>query len=694
MDPNIGWYQPEQQGPAQKLWSRIWETQQGLENMYLNNNASNTTTTEQLKSSADFIPINNVVTNNGDQCLRWPVANRQNNNIVGNLYYNRTKRKRENRASTYGLNQNSHLIEEHAGTPWRELRKMYSPAIIGLHEEIEDFYRYMSPRPEEHQMRVNVVKRIEEVILSLWPQAKVEIFGSFRTGLYLPTSDIDLVVIGKWDNLPLWTLEKALLANNIADLQSIKVLDKASVPIVKLTDARTEVKVDISFNMNNGVKSAKLIKDYKKAFPMLPKLVLVLKQFLLQRDLNEVWTGGISSYSLILLTISFLQLHPRYDASRPDANLGDLLIEFFELYGRHFNYLKTGIRVKDGGAYVAKEDIQKDMLDGYRPSLLCIEDPLNSGNDIGRSSYGALHVKQAFEYAYSVLSQAVHPHNQHIIDPSQSILGRVVRVTDEVVEYRNWIRDTFPVHVDPIPLARTYASVTNGKTGQANKDSLSHQQASSGESGCDNESLSSSSSSLVDGPSSSSLVSSSTSSIASDTDSESVSDPSQGRVTSPNHHHHHHHNNNNNVTPTPISSVNSVSRLRSEQISRIPVDVPLTVAATPVLSGQQVTSSPRGAKLQPVHGNGDNGSGNSPSKVHGGSWHKTRRFTSVATHNPPSGSTNNNMNIAPAGQQRNRSYGSGKRKKHNNQRHDGGSSAANAQASSQQHQNSGHPNNR
>ena len=43
-------------------------------------------------------------------------------------------------------------------------------------------------------------------------------------------------------------------------------------------------------------------------YPILKFLVLVLKQFLLQRDLNEVFTGGISSYSLILLTVSFLQV--------------------------------------------------------------------------------------------------------------------------------------------------------------------------------------------------------------------------------------------------------------------------------------------------------------------------------------------------------------------------------------------------
>lgn len=56
-----------------------------------------------------------------------------------------------------------------------------------------------------------------------------------------------------------------------------------------------------------------------------------------------------------------------------------LLIEFFELYGRNFNYLKTGIRIKNGGAYIAKEEIMKVMTNGYRPSMLCIEDPLLPG---------------------------------------------------------------------------------------------------------------------------------------------------------------------------------------------------------------------------------------------------------------------------------------------------------------------------
>lgn len=81
------------------------------------------------------------------------------------------------------------------------------------------------------------------------------------------------------------------------------------------------------------------------------------------------------------------QLHPREDAADPKANLGVLLIEFFALYGRDFNYWRAGIRIKDGGAYVRKEDIQKSMDNGYRPSILCIEDPLNHGKNMVYSMY-------------------------------------------------------------------------------------------------------------------------------------------------------------------------------------------------------------------------------------------------------------------------------------------------------------------
>lgn len=52
----------------------------------------------------------------------------------------------------------------------------------------------MCPSNEEHSLRIRVVKRIEQVIYDLWPDSKVEVFGSFRTGLYLPTRYVSLYI--------------------------------------------------------------------------------------------------------------------------------------------------------------------------------------------------------------------------------------------------------------------------------------------------------------------------------------------------------------------------------------------------------------------------------------------------------------------------------------------------------------------
>ena len=77
--------------------------------------------------------------------------------------------------------------------------------------------------------------------------------------------------------------------------------------------------------------------------------------------------------------------------------------------------MRTGIRVRDGGSYVPKEVIFKQFNNGYRPSILCIEDPLNPSNDIGKGSYGVLTVKKAFEHAYQTLSEAVAPQHSYLI---------------------------------------------------------------------------------------------------------------------------------------------------------------------------------------------------------------------------------------------------------------------------------------
>lgn len=214
------------------------------------------------------------------------------------------------------------------------------------------------------------------------------------------------------------------------------------VLIIKFIDQEIEVKVDISFNMEMGVWVVEFIKNYMKKYLLLFYLILVLKQFFLQRDLNEVFIGGISLYSLILMVISFLQLYLRIDVWRVDENFGMFFVEFFEFYGRNFNYLKIGIRIKEGGVYIVKEEIMKVMISGYRLLMLCIEDFLLLGNDVGWSFYGVMQVKQVFDYVYIVFSYVVLLLVRFYLNRDvESILGRIIKVIQEVIDYWRWIKE-------------------------------------------------------------------------------------------------------------------------------------------------------------------------------------------------------------------------------------------------------------
>jgi hypothetical protein len=45
-------------------------------------------------------------------------------------------------------------------------------------------------------MREDVIARISKVVETLWPSVQLRVFGSCATDIYLPTSDIDLCIMG------------------------------------------------------------------------------------------------------------------------------------------------------------------------------------------------------------------------------------------------------------------------------------------------------------------------------------------------------------------------------------------------------------------------------------------------------------------------------------------------------------------
>lgn len=167
---------------------------------------------------------------------------------------------------------------------------------------------------------------------------------------------------------------KELKRSHISN-ESIPILG-AKVPILKIVELHTGIHMDISFNASDGYCAVKPIKQLRDKYPALKSLVIVIKAFLRQKDLNETHTGGIGSFLLVVLVTAFLQYHIKESqGDKKHKPLSELLIGFFTFYGEDFNYKKLGISIVGEGMLYRKPN---------NNGFLMVENPQDPDMDIGK----------------------------------------------------------------------------------------------------------------------------------------------------------------------------------------------------------------------------------------------------------------------------------------------------------------------
>ena len=287
------------------------------------------------------------------------------------------------------------------------------PPMVRFHNEILSFCAYISLTKEELLTRKGIFDEIKSIALELWPDCSVHIFGSQLTNVLTPTSDLDICIL----DVPcpgsvigaLSQLEAKIRARNIVSY--LEVLSNAKVPILKLDHLKTGISVDVCINNSSGLVTGMLMRRYLREYPPLKPLVVVMKVFLSQRQLHETYTGGIGSFVLCNLVLSFLQNRQRLEAFRGvmySWNLGALLLDFLEFYGSTFNYVHVGVSVLDGGRYYAKRDREPGWC-GKQLSL-SVENPdftLEKPVDIGKNSFMMGKIKRAFEHGWQLLTSSL-----------------------------------------------------------------------------------------------------------------------------------------------------------------------------------------------------------------------------------------------------------------------------------------------
>lgn len=172
-----------------------------------------------------------------------------------------------------------------------------SSAVLGqevnnnLHSEIQQFYDFLQLTPKERAVRENVIARIRSLILELWPNTNIKLYGSFSYGLTLPTGDIDIMILENGNKSSIRSLATKIQGSDLAETDSIQVKDDLRIPIIEFIERESKINIDMTFLNEPTLRVAALLNKYKEEYPVFVKLVIVLKQFLTQRGLNDVFTG-------------------------------------------------------------------------------------------------------------------------------------------------------------------------------------------------------------------------------------------------------------------------------------------------------------------------------------------------------------------------------------------------------------------
>ncbi|KAL2337577.1 hypothetical protein Fmac_012023 [Flemingia macrophylla] len=157
------------------------------------------------------------------------------------------------------------------------------------------------------------------------------------------------------------------------------------------------IRLDISFKSSShtGLQTTAMVKELTEQFPAATPLALVLKQFLADRSLDQSYSGGLSSYCLVLLIIRFLQ-HEHHLGRPINQNYGSLLMDFLYFFGNVFDPRQMRISVQGSGLYIKRER-------GCSIDPIHIDDPLFPTNNVGRNCFRIHQCIKAFSEAYSVL---------------------------------------------------------------------------------------------------------------------------------------------------------------------------------------------------------------------------------------------------------------------------------------------------
>ena len=317
----------------------------------------------------------------------------------------------------------------------------------------------MRLRPQEEAASRLVISDVNSVAQREPEITPLTLLGSRSNGLATPISDFDFTFTLPSSLPGGWILptsegdeSQAHSLNYRFKLNAAKALRKvdrhfrsspkfrytdfvrhARVPIIRYKHIATGLDVQIQ-TMAPYQAAQEYTIAYLSEFPSLRPLYIVLRYSLELRNLTTVFEGGLGSYSTLMMIVTAMKHSSGKFAS---DDLAGQLLHVLDFYGkadlykvgfsanppRLFEKQKTVWSLEERTVRMADSQLRGiDKMQTYyprKPYLLCLQDPANDLNDLGKNAYAIKHIQATFNDARERIQVALEQMNENSDDVAQ-----------------------------------------------------------------------------------------------------------------------------------------------------------------------------------------------------------------------------------------------------------------------------------
>uniref|UniRef100_A0A8C6PIX5 polynucleotide adenylyltransferase n=2 Tax=Nothobranchius TaxID=28779 RepID=A0A8C6PIX5_NOTFU len=257
------------------------------------------------------------------------------------------------------------------------------------------------PSDLEHKemIRANLLQEIKKC----YKGARLYLTGSSMNGLACRTSDADLCLVVEQQ-------VSVLLHPLKCHFSTLSCFSRKD-PLFFVSFPDSEINVEFDLNINNtvGIRNTFLLKSYAHADARVKPLILVVKKWARHHKINDASKGTLSSYTLVLMVLHYLQIlnepvlpslqrdHPDcFDplmeidsvpesssyvpsySSRNESSLGELFLGFLRYYSTQFRWSELVISVREATTFLKSKS--------WGNKFICVEEPFD-GKNVARAVY-------------------------------------------------------------------------------------------------------------------------------------------------------------------------------------------------------------------------------------------------------------------------------------------------------------------